>query len=217
MSTVLKRLLIPKKNIKYQDVHKNIIISTSRLYPTFYTFDHDELVFKNGKISLESASSVEALIESKDINSKICVLNFADAKKPGGEYKRGINTQKENLCYCSNLYTELNKKDNRSYYIYNRLRPLQFLYSDYAIYSANIVFYRDPTTFCEIDPIFADVLTIPAPMATYYKLSHPLYKPNLQSCLERRIRRMFNIIVENNVDILILGAWGAVHMETIRN
>jgi len=206
MPSFIQRILTIHKNRDYTKEHPHINISTQQLYKPSRITTHG---FKNksGSIVIASLSSVEALQREKGSLQK-CVLNFADPYVPGGGYLVGLNTQEESLCYCSNLHRQLAQKECKNFYWYNRLRPLQKLYSDYAIYTSNVTFFRNPITYMEIEPQYADVLTIPAPQASSYKMIHPFRKHELIDCLQRRIRKIYEIAAENDVDVLILGAWG---------
>lgn len=114
----------------------------------------------------------------------------------------GSTAQEEYLCHHSFLYNVLEKFGD--YYQYNNTDKNRALYYDRAIYSPNIIF-EIPNT-----PIYfyCDVITCAAPnksVACRYKMATPY--ENTQA-LRSRIHFILNIAAEQNVDTLILGAFG---------
>ena len=69
---------------------------------------------------------------------KMCILNFASSKNPGGGFERGAMAQEEALCYASNLHKCLKK--HISFYEYNREHLNKTQYSDGIIYTKNVLF-----------------------------------------------------------------------------
>lgn len=127
---------------------------------------------------------------------RTAVLNFASFRNPGGGYMQGMMAQEEALCFASNLYEVLSNFED--YYEENRKDLNGGMYYDRAIYSPDIIFmYYNKQIKC-------DVITCAA--------------PNLRNAQGDRIRNhkvlvqrahFINQIAEdNNVDTLILGAYG---------
>ena len=143
-----------------------------------------------------------------DKKSKICVLNFASAKNPGGGVWKGARSQEESICRASTLYhcliTEF-LKDN--YYSYHREKKSE--YSDRIIYIPNITVFKsdddifskdiDEKCWYNIDVISCAAHNQKAYQANYEKLKEINYN---------KIKAIIECAVENNVDILILGAFG---------
>ena len=143
--------------------------------------------------------SVSAVFEySKE--GKVCVLNFASYKKPGGGFLSGASAQEESLCHESTLYNVLSRK--QPYYLYNIGHTNRSLYTDRAIYSPDIVFQR------ETNVVKADVLTCAAPnFSAASKYQHVSQQENEVSLLNR-VRFLLLIAKEQKLDVLILGAFG---------
>jgi len=143
-----------------------------------------------------------------DKKSKIGVLNFASAKNPGGGVWKGARSQEESICRASTLYPCLTTeflKDN--YYSYHREKKSE--YSDRIIYIPNItVFKSDDDIFCkDIDEKYwynIDVITCAAHNQKAYKVDNE----KLKEINYNKIKAIIECAVENNVDILILGAFG---------
>lgn len=132
-------------------------------------------------------------------NDKICILNFASYKEPGGKFIEGSSAQEEALCHESNLYNILLRFD-KIYYAPHRGKGAtnRSLYYDEAIYTPDVVFSNNKF----------DVLTCAAPnWSAASRFGVSLDENN--KALKSRIEFIKAILEENNVDIAILGAWGA--------
>ena len=132
---------------------------------------------------------------------KICALNFASYKNPGGYFLGGSIAQEEAICHESTLYPVLTAFE-KSFYEPNRKHLNKALYYNRAIYSPDIVFEKDnlKTT--------ASVLTCAAPnFAAAEKYQHVSKEENTR-VLKNRIKFVLDIMEYMGVDIPILGAFG---------
>lgn len=147
--------------------------------------------------NLIATDSVSAVLGYASTTKRVCVLNFASYKTPGGGFIRGMLAQEEALCHASTLYPCLfNEKD---YYAYNNAYLLGAAYTNAAIYSPDVVF-EVGNYVCK-----CDVLTCAAPN----KFRYTKYSDEeMNSILEDRIKFMYSVAADNNVDTLIVGAWG---------
>jgi len=143
-----------------------------------------------------------------DKKRKIGVLNFASAKNPGGGVKTGARAQEESICRASTLYPCLTTeflKDN--YYSYNIKK--QFENSDRIIYIPNITVFKSddevfPKEFDEKYWYNIDVITCAAHNQKKYNVDNE----KLKEINYNKIKAIIECAIENNVDILILGAFG---------
>lgn len=127
----------------------------------------------------------------------VAVLNFADDVTPGGLVLSGEVTQEENICRCTNLYRALTHPVcELSYYQYN----VQFkgLGSDRVIYAPKVRVFRDDVDYHFIEPRYFDVITCPAPSI----------RVSDDEIFTVRITKIINSAIKNNVDCIVLGAWG---------
>lgn len=150
-------------------------------------------------IALTDEDSVSAIFGHQ--KGKVCVLNFASYKNPGGMFLIGSKAQEECLCHESFLYNVLsNFTDN--YYLPHLQTLNKSLYTNEALYTPNVrFFYNDKECL-------ADVLTCAAPnYAAASKYSRVSMVENLK-VLKDRTRFVLDIVSKENVDTLILGAWG---------
>jgi uncharacterized protein (TIGR02452 family) len=145
--------------------------------------------------------SVLDYIKKEPSDSKICALNFASYQNPGGGFIIGANAQEENLCCESTLYNVL-ETQMESFYRPNRKRKNRGLYHDNLIYSPDIVFYRGERE------VNADVITCAAPFTKTAKKYFNVTDEEVVSTLISRIDHVYNVAYANNVDTLILGAFG---------
>lgn len=138
-------------------------------------------------------------------NMRVAILNFADALEAGGLVWIGESTQEENICRCSNLYQIIgDEQSEKEYYSPNAVevrKTNRDIYTDNIIYAKDITVFKDDITYNNIEPKKLDVITCPAPSA--YMMAYeamPLYV--------RRIERIVASAIVNNVECIVLGAWG---------
>ena len=144
-----------------------------------------------------------------DGSSKVAVLNFANAYSPGGGVTSGAMAQEECLCRSSNLYESLTIPYLlKNYYKWND-KNTGDMGTDAVIYSPGVtVFKSDDPIPKELNPWFeVDVLTSAAP---YYNpdKKKPVSMEKLEEVFRSRIRNILEVAAANDVDILILGAFG---------
>lgn len=139
--------------------------------------------------------------------AKVGVLNFASARNVGGGVVRGASAQEECLCRCSTLYPCLDTDClfENYYQMHRSLKDLT--YTDACIYTPSITVIKSDTNFPESMPesewYNVDVLTCPAPNAC-----KPIQDNELLEIHKRRGSHIISIAVENNIDVLVLGAFG---------
>ena len=154
---------------------------------------------------VENISTVEAIhILSSEQKTNIGVLNFASAKNPGGGFLNGAKAQEESLTVSSTLYPTLTAHEE--YYRENRAHS-SMMYLDYAIYSHNVVFFRDGAFRPAETPAKASVLTLPA-----VNMGQVLLKgenaEEAKKVMRRRMKLAVGIFAEENAKHLVLGAYG---------
>ena len=69
-----------------------------------------------------------------------------------------------------------------------------------ALYTENAVFIKD-FYYGSIEPLYCDVITITAVNLNKQKII------DYENITKQKMRLMFSMAIENNVDNLILGAW----------
>jgi len=164
--------------------------------PIEYRFE-TEIVTKN-------CSTIEAIVQEE--SGKICVLNFASAKNPGGGFLGGASAQEESLARSSNLY-ETQIKD-KAMYDFNKNKS-SFLYSDYMIYSPDVLFWNDDNGDYFEKPFVADVITAAAPnKGAMLQHNRKEEIAQIEEVLKKRMDKVLAIALRQKSETLILGAWG---------
>lgn len=137
---------------------------------------------------------------------KCAVLNFASAKHPGGGFLTGANAQEESICRSSSLYSSIGSKAAEDMYYYNTVKHKSIFYSDYMLFSPYVTFFRKFNGKLTSDYINTSVITAPA---VNCNIAKPKQNSNeIRKIMQRRIRKIFDIAIQNNKTYLILGAWG---------
>ena len=173
------------------------------------------------KIIISRKRSLEAA-QAYDSSNKICVMNFASATNPGGGVEKGSRAQEECLCRCSTLFPCLKDKTAwETYYKPHRIMNNP-VHNDDIIYTPKITVIKTDTSYPKLMSenkwYTVDIISCAAPNLrenptnTFNDcdgdkqifLSNEEQK-NLHS---KRDKRIFDVAVQNKVDVLILGAFG---------
>lgn len=167
-----------------------------------------------------------SLITAKKFIKKGCrtaVLNFANPFRPGGGVECGANAQEEYLCRATNLYNCLTAKHVYPYYEYHNMlmnknsNTNAFLGTDKIIYSPNVTIIKKDINYiagtdCIPQQIYTeqwykvDIITCAAPY--FSDNSMLLSDGDLFHLFKRRIKNIFEAAIENEIDVLVAGAFG---------
>ena len=173
-------------------------------------------VIVSGKRSLEAAES-----HAKQ-GMKVCVLNFATATNPSGGVVNGSSAQEECICRCTTLYPCLNTDQMWNAFYKPHRKAANPLYNNDCIYTPNVCVFKSDTNFPEPLPKeewwSINILTCAAPnlrerpsnmMNPHAGNTAAKITPSeLEKLLTARIRRIFEIAVAKENEVLILGAFG---------
>ena len=174
------------------------------------------------KVVVSCKRSLEAAEVYAKQGKKVCVLNFASATNPGGGVVNGSSAQEECICRCTTLYPCLNNNDLWTSFYAPHRKAANPLYNNDCIYTPDVCVFKSDTNFPE--PLLRDewwevnILTCAAPNLRQ-RQSNPMnphagYKQakvtpiELETLLTSRIRRIFEVAVANENEVLILGAFG---------
>lgn len=155
------------------------------------------------------ANTIFATAKNYIKDGKVAVLNFANPENPGGGVQNGAMAQEECLCRSSILYPCL-IDDNvfDEYYQYHRNLRNNF-FSDRLIYTKEVTVFKDdkvvPQMMPEDEWFNVDVITCAAPYLAKRKYTN---LTALKKLLMSRIKNIFEAAIENDVDVIILGAFG---------
>lgn len=167
-------------------------------------FTNEVSGYKNNKrldnaIIIEDTDTVSSIFNHYN-EGRVAALNFASYKNAGGCFLGGSTAQEECLCHASYLYNVL--KECNSYYAYNNEHKNNALYTNRALYTKNIRFFKNQKSVC------CDIITCAAP--NYYAAYkyRRMDKESNSTALKQRIKFVLDVAEYNNVDTLILGAFG---------
>lgn len=158
-------------------------------------------------LKMEELSTINAAKKYNGLG-KIAILNFASSTRPGGGVVNGSAAQEESICRVSTLYKILNDDSGNLYenfYGYNK--QFRGLGSNKIIYSPDVLIFKDEDDFKLLDKndwYKIDVITACAPnLGAIDILDDECYQIFLD-----RIELIINSAIENDIDIIILGAFG---------
>jgi uncharacterized protein (TIGR02452 family) len=113
---------------------------------------------------------------------------MASYKRPGGGVINGARAQEECLFRCSNL----------GHVIPNDFYPLQ---DNELLWTKDAVFFKD-FNYGYMQDVHVDVVTIAAINLNDQKVN------NYEELTKNKIRLMLSMAIKNDIDNIILGAWG---------
>lgn len=193
-----------------QAVRSSIIYDENHFgaYDPFTGFRHANALERFSNVHVLPMTTVEAIFSVGNLFGcgKIAVLNFASFKNPGGKFLEGSMAQEESLCHASFLYNVLSRFDTK-FYSNNRKYTNRSMYVNRAIYSPKITFFYTDNDF-QTHLADADVITCAAPNYTAGSKYCGVTDTENTVALYNRCRFVLDIAIENDVDTLILGAYG---------
>lgn len=165
------------------------------------------ITYSDTKISVSNHSTFAGAKKLQTFTKRVGVLNFANAFVPGGGAPEGAVSQEASLCRASNLYTVLDIASNKKqFYKYHRSVGTD-LHSDRVIYSPQVAVFKTDELLPQKleEPYFVDVLTCAAPNLSRIGMIEP---QRLLDLLISRIKNILKVAIKNNIDGLVLGAFG---------
>ena len=192
------------KDLQERSVKESFLLTPEQGAQILKEYENRRKEQKQTVFATGNCASVEAILRLTAEGKKAAVLNFASAKNPGGGFINGAMAQEESLAASGCLYrTQL---ANEEYYVKNRAFR-SMMYTDHAIYSPDVVFFRDERFQLLERPVTASVLTLPA-----VNMGQVLLKgedaDQAEEVMRRRMKLSLAIFAEQGCDHLILGAYG---------
>lgn len=204
-----KKAMLWKESCKHK--FKRLILHSLE-NSTIYKDDIDiseseENVNFNVDFDINDTVSEIIKLRSEFPDKKICALNFASYKNPGGMFLKGSSAQEECLCHHSILYNVLQNFE-ASYYVPNRQDKNFSLYRDTMIYSKDIAFIEHPE-IKDVRKVYrCDIITCAAPNRTAAIKYHSVPEEEIEKVMRSRIRFILKAAYKEEVEVLILGAFG---------
>ena len=194
------------RKVEVSDMHRNSMNQITLYTPESLgsieigsVIDGHEPIYKLTQLPVVSALS------GLESSNSIGILNFASAKNPGGGFLNGAQAHEESLAMCGNLYLTQIKKPE--YYNANRTCG-STLYTDYMIYSKDVVFIREDINEFWRQPMIASVLTAPAINMGQYLLKGNVSISHAETVMKDRMRKILKVFASQGDKTLILGAYG---------
>ena len=177
---------------------------------------------KEAEIIISKKRTFEAAQDYAKLGEKVAVLNFASSTNPGGGVVNGAGAQEECLCRVSTLYFTLDTDENWKRFYSPHRKARTPLHNDDILYTKNITVFKSDTTSPKLLPenewYDVDVITCAAPNlrenpSNRYNSGDGnqrliLNNEELYSLHEKRDSRIFDAAASQNVDVLVLGAFG---------
>ena len=177
-------------------------------------YDEAAEIIVSKKRTLEAASAYKGM--------RVAVHNFASATNPGGGVVKGSTAQEECLCRCSTLYSMLNTKEMWNGFYAPHRNAADPIHNDDIIYTPGVVVFKTDTAAPVVMPetqwYEVDVITCAAPNLRDNP-SNPYNKNDgykrakvsdieLLELHEKRLKRILDVAVDNDDEVVILGAFG---------
>lgn len=211
----------------YENDHDLKKVVASQIASQKLVREQDKLSSHKGEVRFQAPATVvvsrkrsfEAAGAYRD--QRVCVMNFASATNPGGGVTRGSTAQEECLCRTSTLYAALNCQAMWNGFYNPHRRTGDPLHNDDCIYTPGVMVFKtdsaSPERMLREQWFQVDVLTVAAPNLREKPSNQMnpgegnrvrISDRELQALHERRLRRVFDLAVEQGAEVLILGAFG---------
>jgi len=184
----------------YNDTKRTAMVCD---FPSKTTKHSKSVVITPPKVVVIDSDTVSAAVKYSEMG-KTCVLNMASASTAGGGSAEGHMAQEECLFRCSNLPCTV----TQDFY------PLE---EDEALYSNDVVFIKD-VNYEYMEFIQVDVVTVASVNLNANSTFDEETNQHIDGIVEReddywnvmlgKIRLMLSLAVNNDVEYIILGAWG---------
>jgi uncharacterized protein (TIGR02452 family) len=143
--------------------------------------------------------------------SKIGVLNFASATRPGGGFLDGARGQSESIARSSSLYVSLTTDTARPFYaLHARRGENGGFYTHAMIYSPEVHLFRDDDG-AWLDAIPVDIVTSSAVNAGKVRRRYPHrdgLEKKIEDAMRERMGRILALFEMKGATSLVLGSFG---------
>ena len=193
-----------------------------------HSTDNQKIYLEGEEISFTHSDREDAaeirLTDSRTVNAakkysgqRVCILNFASSVTPGGGVVNGSSAQEESICRVTTLYPSLSDdKAIAKFYYAHRIKIDNYEMSrannDDCIYTPDVIALRDDygslSLLDEKDRYSFDVITCAAPDLRHGRGAIDLGPDEIFELFCRRISRILTVAAVNNVEVMILGAFG---------
>lgn len=192
------------KACKFSHKEQQYIPENKKVSCNLHRFNFKVKVFVSKRRTFEAAEKY-----AKDKN-KVAVLNFANWYNPGGGVIYGAKAQEECLCRISTLYDCLSSQEIHENFYMPHQKINNDLANDDIIYTPKVVVFKSDTNIPILRPesewFYCDVITCAAPCLGWNE--NNISDGKLETLHTSRVRKILEVACNNEVDVLILGAFG---------
>ena len=211
MDIVEKGFYVNKNDEKVQI--KDLVqksIKKTRLYSPEDSEDLLESLDKNKvydtNFTVTNETTLQAISRVVAMEKNVAALNFASAKNPGGGFLKGSKAQEESLARASSLYHSISTK--KEMYDFNKYSAKTARYSDFMIYSPDVVIFKDDFGNLLGHYRTCSFITSPAVNAKAVKRNEPHHSNSIFPDMLLRIKKILAVALDNGCETIILGAYG---------
>jgi uncharacterized protein (TIGR02452 family) len=164
-------------------------------------------------IHLLSSPDPDAVPDASDEETRIGVLNFASATKPGGGFLNGAQAQEESLARSSTLYASLMTPRAQTFHTLHKRDKKGGYYTNAMVLSPGVLFVRDDDG-AWTRSVAADVLTCAAVNAgvarkTFFgKVGGAAEEARIERAMRERMGRALAALERARTRSIVLGAFG---------
>ena len=139
----------------------------------------------------------------EDERARVCLLNFASYKEPGGMFLYGSMAQEESLCHASLLYPVLSSARVTGMFYHQHKKMLnRALYHSDLLYAPEVPFYRGG------EQAAFDIITCAAPNKGTAQKYQNVPDREVEQAMRHRIDSILYSAWDQEAQALILGAFG---------
>jgi len=157
------------------------------------------------EVIVRNCTTLEAVRDLiyNDRTDRVCALNFASAKRPGGGFREGARAQEESLARSSGLYPCLEKCPE--FYTQNK-NEMKCVYTNHVIYSPDVPIFRNDAGI--LLPVSHACSFITAPAVNWGAAQRRVSPSTMRDEMLERTEMVLAIAAKHKHDTLVLGAWG---------
>jgi len=142
--------------------------------------------------------------------SRIGILNFASATKPGGGFLSGAQAQEESIARSSNIYPSLISDSAKPFYASHKHDNRGCYYTHHIIWSEDVSVFRDDEGGWH-EPYQVDIVTSPAVNAgvVLSRAQDKAYEEQrIEAVMKERMARVLYVFESRGVERIVLGSFG---------
>ncbi|KAI0919240.1 hypothetical protein AcV5_002205 [Taiwanofungus camphoratus] len=146
-------------------------------------------------------------------SSRIGILNFASARKPGGGFRSGAQAQEESIARSSTLYPTLMTRVAQAFYTLHNRDAKGGYYSHAMIFSPGVTVFRDDSGGW-VEPMEVDVITSAAVNAgvarqtLHGRVAGAAEEGRIEKAMRERMARILFLFETQGVEDVVLGSFG---------